>query len=454
MGPGSLGRRLSKYTSCCRIFAGPPPQARPPSPRAAASVGAGWLAINGAPLGGTTAKIFGFFLKTGFLAFGSGLVIAPFLKVYIVDQNHWLTDRQFIDAVAIGMISPGPVVIAATFVGYVLNGLWGALAATPGMFAPSVLLTIVSAALLKRYRDNHYLQGFLRGIVAAVVGALLVTGIMIATSAIGDLLTAAIAGATLFVILKWPEKPKSAPYPSARYSALPGMSGCTPRGCEASRCGISNVHLTPQRTPSLIQARTDARPHAADPRICQRQRAADPAGEIAACRCRWVREHPAAGLPSAARAWQMAGWGSRHGDPARLSGFDRPDRLHHGPVRASPSADGGRGLDGPDRFRISAIQYLLAAAARRLQRDAQSVGERREHHPAARAVASERIRRGPQPHNARRPPQSGRSPARRARALLAGLPRFAAAWLGTTPLRAMRDMLFLYVLIGLAAGAI
>lgn len=192
------------------VFAGSPPQPPPPSPRATASVGAGWLAINGAPLSGTTAKIFAFFLKTGFLVFGSGLVIAPFLKVYIVDQYHWLTDRQFIDAVAIGMISPGPVVITATFVGYVLNGLWGALAATLGMFAPSVLLTIVAAPLLKRYRDNRHLQGFLRGIVAAVVGALLGTGILIATAAIGDLLTAGIAAATLWVILKWSEVPEVA----------------------------------------------------------------------------------------------------------------------------------------------------------------------------------------------------------------------------------------------------
>ena len=190
------------------LFTGPPPQ--PPSPRAATSVGAGWLAINGAPLSGTTAKIFAFFLKTGFLVFGSGLVIAPFLKVYIVDQYHWLTDRQFIDAVAIGMISPGPVVITATFVGYVLNGLWGALAATLGMFAPSVLLTIIAAPLLRRYRDNRYLQGFLRGIVAAVVGALLGTGILIATAAIGDLLTVSIALGTLMVILKWPEVPELA----------------------------------------------------------------------------------------------------------------------------------------------------------------------------------------------------------------------------------------------------
>ena len=190
------------------LFAGSPPRQPTPSPRVGASVGAASLTINGAPFSGATAKIFAFFLKTGFLVFGSGLVIAPFLKVYIVDQYHWLTDRQFIDAVAIGMISPGPVVITATFVGYVLNGLWGALAATLGMFAPSVLLTIVAAPLLKRYRDNRHLQGFLRGIVAAVVGALLGTGILIATSAIGDLLTAAIAGATLFLILTWPEMPE------------------------------------------------------------------------------------------------------------------------------------------------------------------------------------------------------------------------------------------------------
>ena len=172
------------------------------------SAGAGWLALPGAWLSGTSGKLFVFFFKTGFLVFGSGLVIAPFLKVYVVDQYHWLTDRQFIDAVAIGMITPGPVVITATFVGYVVNGFQGGLLATVGMFAPSVLLTIVAAPLLKRYRANRYLQGFLQGIISAVVGALFGTGILIATAAIGDVLTSVIAMTSLAVILKWPKLPE------------------------------------------------------------------------------------------------------------------------------------------------------------------------------------------------------------------------------------------------------
>ncbi|HEV3459903.1 MAG TPA: chromate efflux transporter, partial [Thermoanaerobaculia bacterium] len=83
-----------------------------------------------------TAKIFWFFFKTGMLVFGSGLVIVPFLKTYIVDQYHWLDNRQFLDSVAIGMISPGPVVITATFVGFLLNGWAGATAATIGQSLP------------------------------------------------------------------------------------------------------------------------------------------------------------------------------------------------------------------------------------------------------------------------------------------------------------------------------
>lgn len=206
----------------CLVFAGPRPPPKSTSSAAMSSARVGWLALPGAWLSSTTGKLFLFFFKTGFLVFGSGLVIAPFLKAYVVDQYHWLTNRQFIDAVAIGMITPGPVVITATFVGYVLNGFQGGLAATVGMFAPSVLLTIVAAPLLKRYRANRYLQGFLQGIISAVVGALFGTGILIATAAIGDVLTGMIAITSMAVILKWPKLPEVS---IVSVGALLGLAG-------------------------------------------------------------------------------------------------------------------------------------------------------------------------------------------------------------------------------------
>lgn len=153
-------------------------------------------------------NLFLFFFKTGFLVFGSGLVIAPFLKAYVVDQYHWLTDRQFIDAVAIGMVTPGPVVITATFVGYLVDGFVGGLVATIGIFLPAVIFTIVAAPVLRRYRSNPYVQGFVRGIVSAVVGALLGTTVLVARTSIGDVFTAIVALAGLAIVLRWAKLPE------------------------------------------------------------------------------------------------------------------------------------------------------------------------------------------------------------------------------------------------------
>lgn len=179
-----------------------PPRA--PSRPAAGAV----LAFGSAGLQAPALKLFLFFFKTGLLVFGSGLVIAPFLKAYVVDQYHWLNDRQFLDAVAVGMITPGPVVITATFVGYLLDGFIGGVAATTGIFAPSLVLTMVAAPLLRRYRRNPYVQGFVQGIVAAVVGALLGTTVLVARTAIGDVFTAAAALAALGVVLAWTRLPE------------------------------------------------------------------------------------------------------------------------------------------------------------------------------------------------------------------------------------------------------
>lgn len=149
-------------------------------------------------------KLFWFFLKTGFLVFGSGLVVVPFLKAYVVDQYHWLSNRAFLDAVAVGIMSPGPVVITATFVGYLNAKLPGALAATAGIFMPSIVFVFVGTSLLRRYRQNARVQGFIRGVTVAVVGVLVGTSYLVARSSIHDWFALAILAAAAAVLWsKW-----------------------------------------------------------------------------------------------------------------------------------------------------------------------------------------------------------------------------------------------------------
>jgi len=193
------------------LFAGP--ASGPASPRAGKSgTRAAALPLLFAPVAaggiGITGQLFFFFFKTGLLVFGSGLVIVPFLKTYVVDQYHWLGNREFLDAVAIGMISPGPVVISATFVGFLLGGIAGATAATVGIFAPAVLFTLLATPVLLRHASNRRLQGFLRGITVAVVGVLVGTTYLVGKSAIGDALTTAIAAGSLAALFLWRRLPE------------------------------------------------------------------------------------------------------------------------------------------------------------------------------------------------------------------------------------------------------
>lgn len=167
-----------------------PPQA-PAEPAAPGSVGIRLRSIApivaGAYQSVALPKLFLFFFKTGFLVFGSGLVIVPFLKAYVVDQYHWLSNQAFLDAVAVGIVSPGPVVITATFVGYLTHQLAGAVAATAGIFTPSLIFVLLGTPLLRRYRSNGRLQGFVRGITVAVVGVLFGTSFLVGRSTIHDL---------------------------------------------------------------------------------------------------------------------------------------------------------------------------------------------------------------------------------------------------------------------------
>jgi chromate transporter len=148
-------------------------------------------------------KLLLFFLKAGSLTFGSGLVIVPFLEQGLVQQFGWLDQRQFLIAVAIGMISPGPVVITATFVGYLVAGFWGSLVSTVGIFLPSFLLVLIAAPLLARHRANPNVQGFVKGAYAAAIGTILGACILLGRIAVGDWLTALIGLVSLAVLFRW-----------------------------------------------------------------------------------------------------------------------------------------------------------------------------------------------------------------------------------------------------------
>jgi chromate transporter len=148
-------------------------------------------------------KILAFFLKAGSLTFGSGLVIVPFLQQGVVREYGWLDERTFLIAVAIGMISPGPVVITATFVGFLVAGFWGATAATIGIFLPSFVLVLVAAPLLTRHRGNRRVQGFIKGAYGAAIGTILGACVLLGRIAIGDWLTALIAIVSLLVLFRW-----------------------------------------------------------------------------------------------------------------------------------------------------------------------------------------------------------------------------------------------------------
>jgi chromate transporter len=169
-------------------------------------VGAALLGI-GAGAKGLAPALFWFFFKTGFLVFGSGLVVVSFVKTYVVDQYHWLDNQTFVDAVAVGMISPGPVVITATFVGYAVDGFAGAVAATLGIFLPSIVLILLATPLLLRYGAHPRVAGFVRGVTVAVVGVLAGTTYLIARPVIVDAFTVAL----LLVVLVAPVVVKRVP---------------------------------------------------------------------------------------------------------------------------------------------------------------------------------------------------------------------------------------------------
>src|SRR6266568_4790460 len=145
-----------------------------PLPLLASTSTSTWTAttILGVATAGTLVALGLFFLKAGAFIFGSGLAIVPFLREGVVHQHHWLNSRQFLDAVAMGLITPGPVVITAAFIGYLVGGLPGSLVATVAIFTPIYLGVVVPGRWFLRHKDNPQVQAFVRGATAAAAGAI------------------------------------------------------------------------------------------------------------------------------------------------------------------------------------------------------------------------------------------------------------------------------------------
>ena len=149
----------------------------------------------------TLGKIAIFFTKAGAFVFGSGLAIVPFLHGGVVTENHWLTEAQFVDAVAVAMITPGPVVITVGFIGYLVAGFPGACVAALATFLPCYLFTVIPAPYFKKIAKNKSIKAFVDGITAAVIGALVGAVIVIATRSIIDIPTALIAVASVLALI-------------------------------------------------------------------------------------------------------------------------------------------------------------------------------------------------------------------------------------------------------------
>ena len=142
-----------------------------------------------------------FFAKAGAFVFGSGLAIVPFLYGGVVTEHHWLNDKQFVDAVAVAMITPGPVVITVGFIGYLVAGFSGACVAALGTFLPCYLFTVLPAPYFKKYGKLPAVKAFVDGITAAAVGAITGSVIVIARRSIVDWPTVVLALVT--VVLLW-----------------------------------------------------------------------------------------------------------------------------------------------------------------------------------------------------------------------------------------------------------
>ena len=162
----------------------------------------------GAAAGGTLWTIFTFFVFAGAFVFGSGLAIIPFLYGGVVQGHHWLTDRQFVDAVAVAMITPGPVVITSGFIGFLVVGLAGACVAALGTFLPCYAFVVAAAPAFRKYGKRPAIAAFVKGVTAAAIGALTGAVIVLGRRTITDIPTILLALVTLVLLWRWKKIPE------------------------------------------------------------------------------------------------------------------------------------------------------------------------------------------------------------------------------------------------------
>jgi len=157
--------------------------------------------IHGVASLGTLAILLLFFLKAGAFVFGSGLAIVPFLYGGVVVKFHWLTELQFVDAVAVAMITPGPVVITSAFIGFLVAGVAGAVVAAAAVFAPPYLIILFGAPYYRRFAQNRQVKGFVQGVTAAAVGAIAGAAFILARRSLVDTATVIISLTTLAILM-------------------------------------------------------------------------------------------------------------------------------------------------------------------------------------------------------------------------------------------------------------
>lgn len=160
------------------------------------------------------------FIKAGALTYGSGFVIIGVLREDVVENFHWLTSKEFLDGIAFGQITPGPVVITSTFIGYMVSGFWGSLIATVSVFLPSFVLVMIVAQIIDKIKDNFYLQSALKGANAAAIGAIITIAYYLSGDAIFDYWTLGLFFLTGLILFTT----KVRPYYIIALGAIAGMA--------------------------------------------------------------------------------------------------------------------------------------------------------------------------------------------------------------------------------------